>query len=313
MSVEEKLRHTFLTQAGTVRAKEGAWDEIYREVQRRELVEQSSAPGPLRGIRSGQRQVGGHARTRRVRFARVLIAAAAALVAVLAVVSQSAVSPDKAKAAGLHFVRRGGYVYATVDDPSAPAASMQAAFDQNNLNVTVSVLPSSPSVAGTLEFMDVPPSFEPIYGPKDSCLSDGALTDSGELMYTRCVIGMRVPADFSGRASIQVNGTPPAGQPYETGASAFAPGEVLHCSRVRVGMTAAEAVPILQELGVTPIWMIYGGNQEAGSVSETSVENFFIRSADAHSLRTVYVIVQSDAPLPSSFPSAYYDALSSGC
>jgi hypothetical protein len=317
MSVEEKLRHAFLTQAGTVRAKEGAWDEIYREIQRRELVEQPSAPDPLRGIRSGRREAA-DPRSRRVRSARVLIAAAVAtLIAVVAVVSQSAVSPSKAKAAGIHFVRSGGYVYATIDDPSAPVASMQAAFDEANLNITVSVLPSSPSIAGTIGFMDVPPSFEPIYGPKDSCLSDGALTDAGELIYTRCVIGMRVPTDFSGAASIQVNGTPPAGQPYETGGDPFAPGEVLHCSDVHVGMTVADAAPILQRLGVTPIWMNVSTNDETGSdVSETSVEDFYIRGAVAHSLGTVLFTVQPE-PLggdqETRWIERYYQALSSGC
>jgi hypothetical protein len=295
MSVEEKLRHEFLMQAGTVQTKEHAWDEIYREVQRRELLAEQS---------------------RRIRAPRTLIAAAAvaALIAVLTVVSQSAVSPNKAKAAGIHFVRSGGYIYATIDDPSAPAASMQAAFDENNLNVAVSVLPSSPSIAGTIGFMDVPPSFEPIYGPKDSCLSDGALTDAGELIYTRCVIGMRVPADSSGKASIQVDGTPPAGQPYETSADAFAPGEVLHCSEVRVGMTVSEVVPILQKLGLTAIWIgDPDGNQESGNVSETSVESFFIRSATPNSLGAVLFTVQPDPPSPSSFNSVWYDALSKGC
>jgi hypothetical protein len=247
--------------------------------------------------------------------ARLLIAAAAAaLIAVLIVVSQSAVSPGKAKAAGFHFVRNGGFVYATIDDPSAPVASVQAAFDEANLNITVSVLPSSPSIAGTIGFMDVPSSFQPIYGPKDSCLSDGALTDAGELMYTRCVIGMRVPTGFSGTASIQVNGTPPAGQPYETSADAFAPGEVLHCSEVRVGMTVAEAVPILQKLGLNAIWIgDPDGDQVAGNVSETSVENFSIRSATPVSLGTVNFSVQPDPPSPSSFSAVWYDALSKGC
>jgi hypothetical protein len=133
-------------------------------------------------------------------------------------------------------------------------------------------------------------------------------------MYTRCVIGIRVPADFSGTASIQVNGTPPAGQPYETGADAFAPGEVLHCSDVRVGMTVAGAVPILQELGLTAIWIgDPDGDQEAGNVSETSVEDFFIRSAIPVSLGTVNFSVQPDPPSPSSFHSIWYDALSKEC
>jgi hypothetical protein len=290
------------------RADLGPKDSMHRE-----LRQQPSALVPIDGIFSGPRQAI-ESRSSMDRFARPLVAAAAAaaLVAVLVVVGQSVVSPDKAKAAGFHFVRSGGYVYATIDDPSAPTASMQAAFDEANLNITVTMLPSSPSLAGTIGFMDVPPSFEPIYGPKDSCLSDGALTDAGNLIYTRCTIGVRVPTDFSGTASIKVNGIPPAGQPYETGADAFAPGELLHCSPIRLGMTVAEAVPILQKLGVTPIW-IEGG---IGNVTETSVENFYIRSANPYSLGTVYFTVQRE-PLGGDWETRWIErwnhALSSGC
>jgi hypothetical protein len=310
MSVEEKLRQAFLALAETVSAKESVWDEISREVQRRELPERPSA-ADLLGASSSERGQVGHSRSRASRSWSVLVAAAAAvLIGVVVAISQVVVSPGHADARGVHIVRSGGYIDATIDDPTAPTASMQAAFDEANLNITVSVLPSSPSIAGTIEFMDVPASFEPIYG--GSCISDGALTDTGELIRTPCVIGMRVPADFSGYASIQVSGTPPAGQPYETSADAFAPGEVLHCSGIG-GMTVAEALPILQTLGVTPIWQVYGGDEAGASVSEASVESFFIRDAFPHSLGTVNVIVQPYPASPSDRTTLYYDALTADC
>jgi hypothetical protein len=293
MSVEEKLRHGFLALAETVSAREEAWDEISREVQRRELMGQPLAPR-TRSLVSPSGSV-------------LLAAAAAVLIAVVVAISQVVLSPGHAEARGVHIVRSGGYIEATIDDPTAPTASMQAAFDEASLNITVSVLPSSPSVAGTIEFMDVPASFEPIYG--GSCISDGALTDSGELIRTPCVIGMRVPADFSGYASIQVNGTPPAGQPYETMADAFAPGEVLHCTGIG-GMTVAEAVPILQGLDVTPIWHVYAGGD---IVDEASVDNFFIRDAIPDSLGMVSLFVQPDPPSPSDRATRWYDALTADC
>jgi hypothetical protein len=160
--------------------------------------------------------------------------------------------------------------------------------------------PASPSLAGTITFIDTPSSFEPIYGPQGSCLLPGG--------GTRCVIGMRVPADFSGSASIQVNGTPPAGQLYDSVNDALAPGEVLHCSGVR-GMTVADAVPILRQLGVTPIWRTYDDNDTADGVSEASIENEHIVDALPRSLGTVYLWVQPSPPSP----SAYDDALNRGC
>ncbi len=223
-----------------------------------------------------------------------------AVVTVLAFAGQSIVSPTKAKAAGVHFARHAGYIDATIDDPSAPAESMEAAFVQYGLNITVNVIPASPSLVGTITFMDTPSSFKPIYGPEGSCLLPGGAT--------RCVIGMRVPSDFSGSATIVVDGTAAPGQAYSSVNDALAPGEVLHCSGIR-GMSVSEAAPILQKLGVTPIWRTYDGTDPAGGVSQSSVENQFITDTLPASLGTVYLWVQ---PTPPS-PSAYYDALDRGC
>jgi hypothetical protein len=232
---------------------------------------------------------------------RAALAVAGASVLIVAViVGQGVVSPTKAKAAGVYIVRHGGHIDAMIDDPRAPAASMEEAFAKAGLEVTVDVIPASPSLAGTITFIDTPSSFEPIYAPEGSCLLPGG--------GTRCVIGMRVPADFSGSASIQVNGTPPAGQLYDSVNDALAPGEVLHCSGVR-GMTVADAVPILRRLGVTPIWRTYDEGDTADGVTEASIENEHILDALPRSQGTVYLWVQPSPPSP----SAYYDALNRGC
>jgi hypothetical protein len=232
---------------------------------------------------------------------RAALAVAGASVLIVAViVGRGVVSPTKAKAAGVYIVRHGGHIDATIDDPRAPAASMEAVFAKAGLEVTVDVIPASPSLAGTITFIDTPSSFEPIYAPEGSCLLPGG--------GTRCVIGMRVPADFSGSASIQVNGTPPAGQLYDSVNDALAPGEVLHCSGVR-GMTVADAVPILRRLGVTPIWRTYDEGDTADGVTEASIENEHILDALPRSQGTVYLWVQPSPPSP----SAYYDALNRGC
>jgi hypothetical protein len=119
---------------------------------------------------------------------------------------------------------------------------------------------------------------------------------------------MRVPSDFSGSATISVNGTPAPGQTYDSVNEALAPGEILHCSGVR-GMTVARAVPILQRLGVTPIWRVDGNDPWPGGVSQSSVENQFIDSTDPYSLGTVMLWVLPDPPAQSN----YYDSLNKGC
>ena len=182
-------------------------------VQRDRLFEQIVAASSAAETARTHRAVAGRSPRR---TAMSMAGAIAVVVAVgFAIVAQTAVSPTKAKAAGFAFSRHGGYVDATIDDPSAPADSMKAAFANAGLDISVGVIPSSPSLAGSITFLDTPSSFEPIYGPEGSCLLPGG--------GTRCVIGMRVPADFSGTASIQVNGTPPAGELYNSVNDAFAP------------------------------------------------------------------------------------------
>jgi hypothetical protein len=262
-------------------------DRVFREI--------------VSGARPSASRVHRPSSSRRTRAAFALTGAAVLAAALtVTLVGQTVVAPVKARAAGVHFARRGETIVATIDDPSAPAASMEAAFAQAGLDVGVDVTPSSPSIAGTITFLDTPPSFEPVYGPEGSCLLPGG--------GTRCIVGMRVPADFSGTATIAVNGTPAAGELYDSVNDAFAPGEVLHCSGLR-GMTVAEAEPLLQRLGVSPVWRTSDGSDASGGVDVATIEGQFIDDALPRSSDTVYVFVRLDPPSA----SAYYESLDRGC
>jgi hypothetical protein len=217
------------------------------------------------------------------------------VIAVLALLTQSVVS---AKAAGVAFASQGGYLDVTITDPSAPAASMQAAFVQHGLDITVVTDDASPSLVGTITFDDS--TFQPIYAPEGSCLLPGGAT--------RCQIGFRVPLDFSGQASIVVNAPTPTGQTYNSTNDAFAPGEVLHCSGL-YGTKVAQAAPILQKLGLTTVWRTGGSNDPANGVSEASIEDKFINSALPWSQGTVMVWVGSSPPPQ----TAWTQKLDDGC
>jgi hypothetical protein len=227
-------------------------------------------------------------------------AAVVVVVAAAILIGNDVVSPTRAEAAGIHFSRHGAYIEATIDDPTAPSASMEAAFAEAGLDIDVDVISSSPSIAGTITMLDTPSSFEPIYAAEGSCLLPGGAT--------RCIIGMRVPAGFEGSASISVNGTPPPGGLYNSTTDAFAPGEALHCSGVR-GLTVSAAAPILAELGVTPVWRTRGGDATADGVPAAAVTDQYISDAIPRSLGTVYLWVQPTPPEPSE----YHERLSRGC
>lgn len=229
------------------------------------------------------------------RSATVGLATGAILLIASLVLSQSVVSTPEAKAAGVRFATQGGYIDAAIDDPSAPAASMEAAFAEHGLDVAVDVVPSSPGLVGTITFIGNS-RFEPIYDPERYCPQPGG--------GARCIIGLRVPSDFPGSWDIVVNGTAGPGDVYHSTQDALAPGEVLHCTGVR-GMTVAQAMPILEELSVTVIW--------PEGVSQASVQNQFIAGTDPVSPGTVSLYVQPRPPSQDDGNTAYYDALDQGC
>ena len=236
---------------------------------------------------------------RRRRPATVLAGVGAiALVALIAALVVLTQSPVPAKAAGVAFATQGGYIDVTITDPSAPAASMQAAFAQHGLNITVLVDNASPSLVGTITFDDT--SFQPIYAPEGSCLLPGGAT--------RCQIGFRVPLDFSGQAFVSVNAPTPPGQTYESQNDAFAPGEVLHCSGL-YGMKVSQAAPILQKLGLTTIWRTGDSSDSADGVSEASIEDQFINGALPWSQGTAMISVGSSPPPQ----TAWTQRLNAGC
>src|SRR4029077_19907236 len=60
-------------------------------------------------------------------------------------------------------------------------------------------------------------------------------------------------AIFTGRAYIPLGRPARPGEQYESQASAFAPGEALHCSRL-LGARVATALPVLQAHELTVTW-----------------------------------------------------------
>jgi hypothetical protein len=231
-----------------------------------------------------------------------LVAAAAAIVLVMVVpAALPGGSPGGAgvAAAGVGFTQDGNYLIATIDDPTASAAEMQAAFAQHGFDIQVQLQPSSPSGVGMIPFEDGAATGTPqIQNITTPCAADPVYG---------CTTGIRIPMGFSDHAAIVVTHAAAPGEQYVWPGDAYAPGEALHCSGLR-GMTAADASPILQGLGLTGRWQIFG-HAGGDGVSQGSVADYVIGQAATLSSDTVEFIVSPKPLTPADInlpPDLYY-------
>jgi hypothetical protein len=161
--------------------------------------------------------------------------------AVAAVLASSAAHAPSAKAAVSFRTATGGEIVATVTEPFAAQSRLDAAFAAHRLDIHVSLIPVPPSLVGTVVYTSDEAGtdgIEPLQG--GHCLTGGG----------GCAIGLRVPTTFTGQGYVTLGRPARAGEGYESGGNAFAPGEVLHCSGL-LGAKVGEALPALEADGLT--------------------------------------------------------------
>lgn len=221
----------------------------------------------------------------RRRWWLVGVAAAIALavaVALPAIVPPGAPGgPQKARGVAFHTDEK-GFLNATISDPTASAAEMQASFAEHGFDISVYLEPVSPSLVGSIPAEPTASNqIDPIWGPEGSCFYPGG--------GTRCQIGIRIPLDFNRSAAIVVGRAAAPGETYVSSNDSFAPGEALHCSGL-LGMTVTDAEPVLAKLGVTAIWRTTGGDQPQGADPAT-IGDQFITSAVAYAAPDTQMIM----------------------
>lgn len=191
--------------------------------------------------------------------------AAAALVAALT--AGSAVSPTPADAVSFRTASSGEIV-ATVTDPFAAQAQLNAAFAKQGLNITVNLVPVSPSIVGTVLYVGGSTAVSQIQSLQGGhCLTGGG----------GCPIGLKIPKDFTGRGAITIGRPARRGEEYESATSAFAPGEPLHCSGL-LGASVASATPALERDKLTMKW-----NEVESDPSNTSSTTRTLEQPPTHS------------------------------
>ncbi len=202
--------------------------------------------------RRGRRRLAGRSAIRR----RLLIGLpAAGGLAVAGLIAASLVSPGQkvgpvtvgppeAQAAVLSVTRHGGYLNVIVTNPLADAREYREEFAKLGLNITLTLVPASPSLVGTLVY-DSTPSTGPQITPITAvgrCWTGGG----GSV----CPVGVRVPLGFKGAAVLTFGRAARPGEQYETTAPVTAPGEAMH-GLTFVGKTAAAVIAMLAARHVT--------------------------------------------------------------
>jgi hypothetical protein len=218
----------------------GLREEAFRAQLRGELAEEAARLKQSHQLRSARG--GRHPRHRR----RLAWAAAAAAIVIAAAAFglTSALHDTAPAAAAVSFSRSDGYIVASVENPFAATAQLRAAFVAHGLDIDLKLIPVSPSVAGTVVFFDGPSE-----GPQIEPLHSSTRPSPGGM----ATVGLRIPNNFKGHASIYLGRSARAGEVYLSAGDGFAPGEALYKSGVR-GMQVAAAAKVVSGLGLMAEW-----------------------------------------------------------
>jgi hypothetical protein len=143
----------------------------------------------------------------------------------------------KAQLAVMSFTQHDGYIDVIVRNPVADPKRYRIEFEKHHLNISLRLVPASPSLVGTLVFESLTSGarLRPITAI-GKCFSSGG--------GNQCPVGVRVPLNFHGAAILEFGRAAKPGEPYQTAAPANAPGEVMHGLHYQ-GKTVAAVLAML--------------------------------------------------------------------
>ncbi len=204
--------------------------------------------------------------------------------------------------AALTFSTQGKYLVVKVRDPLADPARYKKEFAARGLDIDLRLVPASPSVVGTVVYMDGVTGLK-IISAKGECYSGGGA----------CPVGVRIPADFKGHAGITFGRAARPGEPYNSTNSSFAPGEELHCVDVR-GKTVRTVLALLKRHKMSAALFNYMSKPNYFSnVGPGKIpDSWWVTNADPYALGEVQLFVQKAKPGPAQ-DQAYYHRLFEGC
>jgi hypothetical protein len=193
-------------------------------------------------------------RLRRARFAAVPVAAAVIVAAAVALwpgqhgsagtaaTRATLLRPD---AHALAFTTAAGYITVIVHDPLADQASYNAEFKAHGLDITMSLVPVSPSLVGTVVEMSTSGTDG---NPITTITATGRCWTGGG--GSQCPVGLRVPVGYRGQANIVFGRAANPGERFESTGPANAPGEAMY-GMTYIGDRVSAVVAMLRQRHVT--------------------------------------------------------------
>ncbi|GGP96992.1 hypothetical protein BKA00_004080 [Actinomadura coerulea] len=165
-------------------------------------------------------------------------------------------SPRVSLVAALSFTRKGGYIDVRVRDPLADPKRYTEEFAAHGLKVTLSMVPASPSIVGTVLTMETSENTAQrdvtTITAKGECETGGG----GDV----CPVGVRIRTGYKGTAAIVFGREARPGEQYTSTAAATAPGEVMHGMTYRAHRVG-EVLAALRKRHVTvPEYRAMDGN-----------------------------------------------------
>lgn len=174
--------------------------------------------------------------------------------------------PNIKQAAALTFTKKGGYIDVRVRDPLADPQRYNREFAERGLKIRLNLVPSSPSIVGTVVFMDQngPDKRElTILKSRHECLTGG-----GGL--ARCDVGVRIPADYRNDAGITFGRAARPGEQYASSAQVTGPGEAMH-GMVYRGRRVSDVLAMLGKRHVTVPEYRYDKNHSSDALRPDQV------------------------------------------
>ncbi len=152
--------------------------------------------------------------------------------------------------------RHGRYLDIVVRNPVADPKKYRDEFARYHLDITLKLVPASPSVVGTLvaESLSAGSWSElKVITAVGRCFTGGG----GSV----CPVGIRVPVSYRGTAMLVFARAARPGEQYESAGVVTAPGEAMHGLDF-AGKTAAQVEAMLARRGVTVAqWRVQRGDQ----------------------------------------------------